>query len=163
MPDNRRVEQIRNEQGQFTGNFRFAPPDLPAAREPPPLPAAMTDADRQFMAEERARGKLPQPEEQVAEAPEIDTGVGGAVEGATVGAKAGPIGALAGAAAGFIGSKILGGQPRPIGTLEGGQATSGPDEVQQTLRSLLEVQQRIERVGSPIKDAVSTNAIDSRL
>jgi hypothetical protein len=163
MADNseRKVVQRRDpETGRFTGEFAFAPPELPPAAEPPPLPSAMTDADRQFMAD--ARNEPPPLPEVVPKGPEAEEDVAAAVEGAVAGAAAGPGGAVLGGAAGFLISKATSQQPRPIGTLEG-TATTTRDDSGQVLKDMLALQQQVARIGTPVKDAVITTPAGSRM
>jgi len=121
-----------------------APPPLPQG--PPPLPPKPPP--------------LPEPE------PEED-GLGGvvsgAVTGAKVGSKAGPIGTAVGTAVGAAAGFLLGKSQKPqvVGSFEG-QATQ-TDESGRDLRDLLTVTKQIAALGTPIKDAVTTKAVGSRM
>ena len=125
-------------------NAGSEPPPLPDAAEPPPLPPKAPPVQPP---------PLPPAEEE-----EEDSGAGGAAQGAMMGSKAGPWGAVIGGAVGFAAGRK--GKPAPIGTPEGGAVAGQSDD---TLRELLAVQQGIARMGSPIKDAITTNAATSRM
>ena len=169
---NRKVEQRRNEQGQYTGEFFFSePPPLPDPGEfygthpgakPPPLPPAQDERDAAFMARNTEPPPLPPAEE------EEDAGIGEAIGAAQTGAKAGgmlggPLGAVAGGAAGFLLSQVIGSQrDAPIGSLEGSGGTMR-NEAGDTLQAMLALQQRVARVGTPVKDAVTTQAAGSKM
>lgn len=109
-----------------------------------------------------APGLAPPPE------PEEETGTEkvtkGARKGAILGAIGGPKGMAAGAAIGagaaWIASQA---KPAPIGTLEGGRVTAEKDESMRLLQALLDVQTKIARVGTPIKDEIRTIAAGSRM
>jgi hypothetical protein len=142
-----RIEKIPEDDPQRT-------PPLPAA-EPPPLPR---EEEAPFIRE--FREEEAEPEVQAAP-PEKEGGggVSGAIQGAFLGGKAGPIGAAVGAATGFLLGQS---SPKPIGTLEGGSVQDRDDETKQTLQAMLELQQKVARVGTPIKDQVTTQAAGSR-
>ena len=123
---------------------------------PPPLPRVRNDRGR-FLPNQGAE-QSPQPEPP----PEEEEGgnVAGAVQGAKLGAKAGVVGAVVGGAAGFLAGRKS--KPPPIGTLEG--TVGGQDGgLGDTMRELLAVQQGIARLGSPVKDAITTDAPNSRM
>jgi len=172
MPDDRKVEQRRDEKGRFTGEFFFAPPELPPAQE---------QRDDAFMADFKGDpgeyygthpGAKPPPLPPPPPPPQEDdtavSGIGESIGAAQTGAKAGgmlggPVGAVAGGAAGFLLSQVVGSQrDTPIGSLEGSGGTM-KDETGATLQAMLELQQRVARVGTPIKDAVTTQATGSKM
>jgi len=162
MPDSRRVEQRRNEQGQFTGDFFFAPPDLPEAAEPPPLPSAQDQRDDAFMARNSVDPQISEQAPIEEEGPSIAESVGAAQTGAKAGGiLGGPVGAVVGGAAGFLAAQIKS-KPSPIGSLEGG-AVQGEDSASRGIQELIAIQKGIARVGSPIKDAITTQAAGSRM
>lgn len=164
MPDNRRVEQRRDEQGRFTGQFFFAePPELPA--EPPPLPSAQDQRDAEFMARNTAEPPpLPPQDAEPEETSSLGSTIGAAQTGAKAGGRfGGPLGAVAGGAAGFLLSQLVGSQrDAPVGSLEGSGGTV-QNEANTTLQAMLELQQRVARVGTPVKDAVTTQAAGSKM
>jgi len=127
--------------------------------EPPPLPPAEPGAQPPALPPQAPPVQPPPLSQQ----PEQDfTGQGGAA-GASAGSILGPAGAVAGAAIGtglgFAASQSF--KKSPIGSLEGsGQTGEGDIEV---LRELLAVQRGIARVGSPIKNLVTTNSAGSRM
>ena len=155
-PDTGRLERIPEEERLEL--MREAAAAVPAA-DPRPEPTEQDQRDAEFLDE--ARAEVPPEAEPV---PEIDTGAEEAAEtagqaaGAAVGGKAGA--AVGGAAAAFLASKLTQRQPSPIGTLEGGAPSrTGNDD----LAELLRVTKEIARAGTPIKNAITTTATDSRL
>ncbi len=134
-------------------------------REAAPEPEAnpkQDAADAAFMA--RHADDRPEEDPEAAEAAEPigEGGVKGAAAGTTAGfAVGGPVGAAVGLAAGFITSKLIQASKAPIGSPEGGRATtqgSGDD-----IRELLAVTKQIARAGTPIKNAPRTQATGSRM
>jgi len=162
MPDNsqRKVLQRRDERGKFTGQFFFADeePAKPAADSP------QGRRDAEFLQEQAGASQPPVAGPgPVPELAEEAAGTAGSAAGAAVG---GPVGGFAGGAAAVFlaqqaGKALERDTNRPVGSLEGNGNQA--DDTTQLLRSLLEVQQGIARVGAPIKDAVTTTAADSRI
>lgn len=130
-------------------NSGAEPPPIPPPVLPPPLPAT---------APESAQPATPPPL-PAAPAEEEDSGAGAAASGVSAGSILGPIGAAAGGAAVFAASQSF--QKHPIGTFEGSGQSGGGD--QDVLRQLLEVQRTVARVGTPIKDAITTKSAGARL
>jgi hypothetical protein len=119
------------------------------AVEPPPIPPV--DVQPQQLAPDDTQGEQPGPGDVVGDV------AGGAVKGARLG---GLPGAVVGAGVGFLAGRS--GKRSRVGSLEG-PGGSTQDETASIMKQLLAVQQGIARVGSPIKDAVTTNAIGSRM
>ncbi len=133
-------------------------------REPEPEPETNPQqdaADAAFMAR-NSQPEQEDPEAAAAAEPVGESGVAGAATGAAIGlGVGGPVGAAVGLAAGFITSKLVEASTAPIGSPEGGRATtqgSGDD-----IRELLAVTKQIQRAGTPIKGAVKTNATGTRI
>lgn len=165
----------RDEQGRF-----ISARDFIAAGEAG-SPGALTADDEAFVARFRASDGMQEPSpETTAEldpaiAPEptageekaapLAAGAAATAETAAVGgglkSAAGKL--LPGAAVAVLAQKAATTLSKDdvIGTLEGGSATS-KDELAGTMRELLGVQQTIERLGTPIRDEVKTEATDSR-
>lgn len=123
------------------------PPPLPEAtpgQEPPPLPPIGDAFDR---------------EKAEAARPSTLAASGVASAGVSAGRILGPAAAAVGAGLSFAASQSL--KQAPVGSLEGGGQTGGGDR--EVLRQLLAVQRGIARVGSPIKDAITTKSAGSRL
>ncbi len=145
-PTTGRIESIPEDDPQRT-------PPLPAAEPPPLPPAEEAPFIREFREEEA------EPEVQAAPPEKEGGGATGAIQGAMLGGRAGPIGAAVGAATGFLLGQS---SPKPIGTLEGGSVQDRDDDTKQTLQAMLALQQQVARVGTPIKDQVTTQAAGSR-
>ncbi len=172
-PDTGRIERIPEaEQGALRAAAEGIAPPPPAAR-----PGAITQRDMDFQAENGGQEPPPLPQQgppvqppplppqappvqppPLPPAEEGSSGLGEAVQGARTGGRFGGVpGAVAGAAVGFVAGKKQ--RPQVIGTPEGAVTGSGDD----TLRELLEVQKQIARTGSPIKGAITTNPINSKM
>ncbi len=154
------VGQFKTRRNPETGQLESIPPEEAAQLE---AEATLTQADASFL--QQHREEEPAEEAPMEEEPAEAEGVGAA--GAAAGAAAafgigGPAGAVFGGAAGFLMSQATKSKPRPIGTLEGGQGAESED-IGRNIRTLLEVQQTIARIGSPIKGLVTTKAAGSRL
>lgn len=132
------------EQEAFVEKFKQGaePPPLPATPKapPPPLPKAPPPLP-------------PAPEEEEPSPP------AGAAAGAKTGSKFGPLGMAAGAAAGYLFAESQ--KPQVVGSFEG--ATTTTDTSARDLRDLLTVTKQMANVGTPIKDALTTEAKNSRL
>ncbi len=151
-----RVESIPEEERQDLLT-EAGVPELPAAAEPPPLPDPFITAAKESMQGEPVPGEA-EPTEEEGPAGGGVLGKVGRVAGSVVG---GPAGAALGGAAGFLLGQAIQKKPTPIGTLEGRNVAQTDDS--DTLRQLLAVQQKIARAGTPIKDAIQTQAAGSRL
>ncbi len=117
-------------------------------------------ADAAFMARHTDDGTEQPPEAQAATVQgDPDTSSEDATKGAVAGfVIGGPVGAAVGAGAAFLASKAS--QQRPIGApLKGGVSTEGNSD----LADLLAVTKQIARAGTPIKNAVVTKALGSRM
>jgi len=134
------------------------PPLLPEQAQPPPLPQA--DRDSAFLAQHAEPPPLPPQVEP--ELGELAGAAGGAMSGAMAGRAFGPVGMAAGAVGGAAASWLISqaNKPRPIGTLAGGPVQQQGDD---TLRQLLDVTKQMARLGMPVKDAVLTKALGSRM
>ncbi len=153
-----RVESIPEEERQDLLT-EAGVPELPGA-QPPPLPPApdpFITAAKESMQGEPVPGEA-EPTEEEGPAGGGVLGKVGRVAGAAIG---GAPGAAVGGAAGFLLGAAIQKKPTPIGTLEGGSVTQ--EDNSDTLRQLLAVQQKIARAGTPIKDAIQTQAAGSRL
>ena len=146
MPIESPPPPVLPEQQEFVDQHR-EPPPLPSKPPPPPLPKAPPPPPK-------GPPPLPPAEEEEGPSP-----IAGAVEGAQVGAKAGPLGMAAGAAAGYLFSQSQ--KPQTVGSFEG--ATTTTDTSARDLRDLLSVTKQMANVGTPIKDALTTKAVDSRM
>jgi hypothetical protein len=151
--------------GQFLSSKdiveRESPPPLPAG--PPPLPD-QEDRDAEFLQQAREQE---QPAVEPAEGAKdiAESAASGAGTGAAIGSVIPGVGTAVGAGVGFLLGAASGTQRnKPIGSLEGtsGQGTGGEDAAK-TMRALLAVQQKIARLGTPVKDAVITQGAGSRL
>jgi len=169
----RKVVQRRDASGKFTGEFVFAPPDLPAAAVPPPLPGGDDFVERHRSMEAvpppLPGTPVPPPLPEIATPPPLPPAAGKAAAGAAGKAATGAAGKLLpGAAALFVAQQAIGfaeqaERGKVIGTLEGGGASKGEDDTGRTLKALLSVQQRIAKVGTPVRDTVTTTAVGSRM
>lgn len=149
------------------------------AAQPPDLPGNLTEQDVEFVQRfreseaeppdlPRAEPTAPPVKPKVSPArppsPPADDAQGGAdlsgiAQSASVGGRfAGPVGALLGAGAGLLMGR---GKDAPIGGLEG--TGTQRDESAESLRTLVELQRKIAAVGTPIKDAITTQAVGSRM
>ena len=133
------------EQEEFVASHQQQPPPLPGKFEPPTLPPK---------APPRQPPPLPPAEEEEGPSP-----AAGAVAGAKTGSKFGPLGMAAGAAAGYLFAESQ--KPQTVGSFEG--ATTTTDTSARDLRDLLSVTKQMANVGTPIKDALTTKAVDSRM
>ncbi len=131
--------------------------------EPEPESNPQQDAaDAAFMARNTDDGAEQPPESQPGPEQEGSSGATEATAGAALGfAAGGPAGAAVGAAAGFLLSKITQTRPSPIGTLSGSGAVQ--DSGNRDLADLLAVTKQIARAGTPIKNAILTKAIGTRI
>ena len=153
--------QFKTRRNPETGQLESIPEPESARLE---ASAAVAESDAAFLQDFMDRDtEDPLPPDEAEEMPDVDPGVDKAVAGAVAGAKVGGVpGAVLGGAVGFLLAQAQKTRPRPIGTLEGGQV-SGEDDIGRNIRTLLDVQQRIAKIGTPIKDAVTTQPANSRL
>lgn len=158
----RKVVQRRDPKtGRFTSEFAFAPPDLPGGDEfvqrhrgvePPPLPGPAEPPPLPPAAEPPPLS----PESQ----PAGESSMAAAVGGASQGKGFGPAGMAVGAVAGFLAAEAQ--KPQAIGSFEGGTVRQEDESIRQ-LKDLVAITRQTAALGLPVKDAITTNATNSRI
>ena len=129
---------------------------LPPIQRRPPVSEAWYEQQRAEM--EAAEAPAEPPPVEGAEG--IEAVAGGVAAGLPGGVAGAAVGAATAAGAWLLSKAVQPKPPTPIGSLDTGNVTHPSN---QTLRELLDVTKQMARAGMPIKDAIKTTAVGSRM
>jgi len=131
---------------------------LPPIQRRPPVSEAWYEEQQAAMEAQKQPPPVPPPKQDAGGG--VEAAAGGAVSGAPGGIPGMAIGAATAAGAWLLSKAVQPKPPTPIGSLDSGNVTH-PNN--QTLRELLDVTKQMARAGMPIKDAIKTTAVGSRM